>query len=185
MEVFNMRKILFRSFVVMMVLLLLSTTAFAAPSPRFGLDSFSDVSYEAIGDASPVLTANLYAGQNTYVGEVRVEPLAEEDTFRVTYFIPVDLDYYFSEIHFEGISVGELQYISNSGGLIPGKFTVKMSVEPAKLISFTYEGTMPIEFFAAHAVVFLSDVDQEETAWAGCSESESEFSNWSSMFPAD
>lgn len=180
-----MRKILFRSFVVMMVLLLLSTTAFAAPIPRFGLDSFSDVSYDPNGDALPILTANLYAGQNTYVGEVRVQPLIEENTFRVTYFIPEYLDNYFSEIHFEGISDEELQYISNSGGLIPGKFTVKMSVEPTKLISFTYQGSMPIEFFAAHAVVFLSDVDQEETAWGGCSESESEFANWSSMFPAD
>lgn len=182
-----MKKTLFKCLVLLMVFLLLSATAFATKIERFGLDSYSAVSFDASADAYPSLTAALYAGQSIYVGEVRIEPLAGNN-YRVTYFIPSASDWNFAEIHFEGISEGEMPFIGNNGGLIPGKFSVKMNLntsDEVKLISFTYEGSMPLEFFAAHAVVYTNSEEgciiQEETAWAGCLFAEG--GNWSTYLP--
>ncbi|SCZ76100.1 hypothetical protein [Acidaminobacter hydrogenoformans] len=188
-----MNRTLFKSLALVMILLLFSTSVFAAKPERLGLDSFGEITFGDVNDAWPELVANLYAGQHIYVGEVRIEPI-EEDVFRVTYFIPAYLDWYFSEIHFEGIGDDEIALISNSGGLIPGKFSAKMSFDPedhVKVVSFTYTGSQEIEFFAAHAVMFrvggCGCIVQEETAWSGCGDSEAQFvgANWSKIFPAE
>lgn len=141
-------------------LMMLLIVALAAGGIGFGAkgtdrpEDRPDVSaFDAMGKA-----ADLMAGKTMDVGDIFISP-AGGNEFLVTYQITEE-GYYLKEIHFEGISKGELQYISTKGTLVPGRFTVNADfpvTADQQKYSFKYIGGAPLESFAAHAVVGWSE----------------------------
>lgn len=111
--------------------------------------------FEISDDEAEFKIADLMAGQDHDVGDLFIDPLAEDDTYLVTYKI-TEPDWFLSEVHFEAISAGDDVFIYSNGGLIPGKFTVKKSWDLADevlVFSFVYKAGDTVTDFSAHAVV--------------------------------
>ncbi|MDP2814239.1 MAG: hypothetical protein Q8S15_00415 [Erysipelotrichaceae bacterium] len=144
-------KKLFALLLTILMVLSMSITVFAGPpvSTRT-IDSYSISSTDA-----EFLISELLAGQDIPVGHLFIDPLAEEDTYLVTYLIS-EPDWFLTEVHFEAISEGDDAFIYSSGGLVPGKFTVKKSwslTDEVTKFSFIYVAGAEVTDFAAHAVV--------------------------------
>ncbi|MBN2558889.1 MAG: hypothetical protein JXB33_09065 [Clostridia bacterium] len=105
----------------------------------------------------------LMAGQDMPVGTVYINACAEPNTYEVRYVVDAE-GWWLSEVHFEAINNGDLEFIMNNGSLIPGKFTVNQKFEPGfevKEYSFKYESDDEVLDFAAHAVVTDAPVGLE------------------------
>lgn len=138
----------------------MSITVFAGPpvSTRT-IDTF-----ETNSDEAEFKIADLLAGQDYDVGDLFIDPLAEEDTYLVTYKI-TEPDWFLSEVQFESISAGDDAFIYSNGGLVPGKFTVKKSWDLADevvVFSFIYRAGGTVTDFSAHAVVGQHAIYEDE-----------------------
>ncbi len=153
-------KKLFALLLTIIMMVSMSITVLAGPpvSTRT-IDTFEISSEEA-----EFKIADLMAGQDHDVGDLFIDPLAEEDTYLVTYKI-TEPDWFLSEVHFEAISEGDDAFIYSKGGLIPGKFTVKRSWDLADevvVFSFIYRAGDSVTDFSAHAVVGQHAIYVEE-----------------------
>ncbi len=128
----------------------LSAPAFAAPAKE---DKIPDTCIEWSPEATNV-AAELMAGQDIPVGEVRIDATSEANEFIITYI--VDEPWFLTEIHFEAISDTDENYIYSNGGLIPGSFKCKKSWDISEEVAsytFKYTAGAAVTGFAAHAVV--------------------------------
>jgi len=159
--------------------------------------------WEMTENSSGNMVADLYADKDIKVGNLYISKVSEnEENYLVTYEIIAE-DWFLTEIQFEGIVEGELDYLRSNGGLIPGKFTVKENVdivEGLKEFSFYYNAGDEIKSFAAHAVVSKeAEVEMDgdaivlqgdeiiteivnESVWAYAGEFDRIFKNWSQYF---
>lgn len=160
---FHMKK---RRLVVMLVFTLIISLIIA---PAYGAKPSNDRIVDTVegSDTSASLkVADLVTEENVVVGDVFIMHV-DENNYEVRYLV-TESGWYLTEVHFEAISEGDLDYISNKGTLIPGKFTEKTSFALSEEIteySFLYKAGAEVTDFAAHAVVGQHAVTHMESEY--------------------
>lgn len=177
-------------FVLIMTFLMIAVPAFAAKVDSTRV--YDELREENVEPATTTV-AYLSGGQKALedIGKIYIEP-EDGNLFRVTILLrPEYPDWNIEEVHFEAINdenngyPGDLDFISSSGGLIPGKFTVNKEFdEPTRGYSFLYysscDNERDVVGFAVHVVVSNGDIT--ETAWSDCLNSDPyDGGNWSEI----